>query len=321
MEVIKPDKDEVDAFHTQRNGSKAQAFREQVRAEAESQPVTRVDVPVEQKNAGPGKAAGGPKWLVVSLAMLVLVLSGLFAWQVRKHEETIAVMEDQLFKAQKHIEQSQLVVARLEGQIFKTDATMAQSGNELAREIKRMDTELRKLGKQFETLNGQVSSQSASQNSTLDKLTQQLHPVAAQIKTLGEALATAEAQIKGVTARQNEQDGQLESLVPSVEGVKTDLAGAKADSVRLLGEVERLQTALQSDLARMAELETSVGKLTRATTNQVSAASVKELSQRVEAIDATRAQLVQRFVTLDRKLNEMTLEMQAIRASNKGGLQ
>ncbi len=322
MESIKPDKDEVDAFRNQKVGGKAQAHREQVRAPAEAPVIAPVAAP--RSVAEPQVVVGvtrASQVLVLLLVMLLVGMAILFAWQVQNHEDTIAVMEAQLVKAQRNIDQSQLVVARLEGQIFQTDATMAQSGNELAREIKRMDVEQRRQAKQLEALGVQLDSRvkalASEYAQRLGPLEGELARLAGIAGTLDSTRSTVEAlevQARNFGARLDEQAAVGARTEQAVTELTAASAAGRGGAERADAAIQALRKESESFAAALDEVQARLAQLSQGTQATASARSLQELSERVAAIDATRSQLVQRFVTLDRKLNEMSLELQALRA-------
>jgi chromosome segregation ATPase len=318
METIKPEKDEVDAFRSQKTGGKAQAFRAQAKSTGP------VALPSETVAAPDNvlRMTRPAQWMIILMFLLLVAMTVLFAWQVQNHEGTIVIMEEQLIKAQRNIDQSQLVVARLEGQIFQTDATMAQSGNELAREIKRMDLEQRRQAKQLEGFTAQIDKRlQASAEETTSRLEDvgaavaRLTVVEEELSGLRKIIEAAEVQLRNLAVRLEEQesiagktDARVMELAQSVEAGRAadEESGAAIEALRLEGRLR---------LARLDELEAAVAKADKGAQGSASAKSVQDITQRVEAIDATRGQLVQRFVNLDRKLNELSLEVQALRVT------
>ena len=200
---------------------------------------------------------------------MLLALSGLFVWQVQKHEETIALMEEQLFKAQRPSIKvnwsSRGWKARFSKQMpLWRRAERTGSGNQTHGHRDAFSR------KQLESLSGQVKTQSTTQNSAVDKLTQQLHPLEEQVKSLNDLVAAVDSQSKSLTLQVDEQSAQLEALGPGLEGVKADVVACRPRLARSRERLSRCRLRC-ADLARMAELETAVGKLTRERADQVSA--------------------------------------------------
>lgn len=337
METIKPEKDEVDAYQRLRAGAAKANGKPSERGAAQPALMPeggRTDAPEPPRPVAKGAARTG-RWMVPVLCVLVVVMAGTGAWQVHRQTETIAIMEAQLDSAQRTIEQSQLVVARLEGQLTRTDATMAQSGNELALEMKRMDVELRKLAR----------DQAAQQELLMRRLDEQSGAIRKSVETLQGELGALGQQARALDARGDQLGGRIDEIVAR----ETDLANRLETQVALatvlsdrLSEQERQvltlteasqarQAALLTLEARLDPIEASLGSLGQrvaalggevdllreAQPGTVAAAGqIQALEQRMEAIDATRSQLVQRFVGLDRKLNEIGLELQALRAQS-----
>lgn len=312
MESIKPEKDELDAREARDTRS---------RRKAEVPPKKR---PILPKASRPGdhkaEASGvgrSSKGLILLLFILVVSVAVFGYWQVRQQAATIQAMDQQLAQSRRMIDQSQLVIARLEGQVYQTDATMAQSGNELARELQKMDESLRKLDKS-------VKQRLAGLDQAVKKDSEQDQGVQKRVDGLRGELAGIEPMLNAMESRLNNLDvriqKQFDDLKVSLNEDTGRISGLEKQLATLAPGQASNQAAVEALEAQSSRLAADLKKLQQQAQSgtSISPAEWQDVRQTVKAVDTARGQLVQRFVNLDRKLNEISLELQALRAEQAG---
>ncbi|WP_020406632.1 hypothetical protein [Hahella ganghwensis] len=315
MDTIKPEKDEVDRFHSQRRSTKTPPNDEKGS---------------ETPTAVPAKASGGntvsltksAQFALVFVFLMVVILAGIGFWQVNSQQNTIQTLEQQLEQARQYISQSKLITARLEGQINQTDATMAQSGNEMARELKFLDSEMRKLW--------DVSNKRNKQ--WIEENQQALKTLQSNLKANVDRTQGLAGEVTGLIAL-NESHGQSiskqdEAIAKLADSSKASLnqltettKEIQAQQVLLEGQlgqrINKLEENLSSQTQTLARIERDVTKLSQNDYEN----RLKLLEENMSGLDKTRNQLVQRFVELDRRINEMTLEIRSLKSPQSAGTQ
>jgi chromosome segregation ATPase len=358
MEPIKPDFDELD-----RPGGVRQRPRQDGQGQASRSPQRR-------PNAGEGyddgrrsrqSAALQPRresssaglWL---LWLIVLALAGGGGYVLFRQQQVVDGLELELERARSLVNQSQKIAGDLEGQLSQTDATLAQSGNEMARALKKLDAQVRKLEKSSAASQADAEVTVAEVQKALEVVAQKQSSTAVQLgtatKTIGqhtEALKTIGTLSEGLVADQDQLskrasdlglriDSLDKALDDRINSVTEQAVSKSADvlSKRLVameGTLDKAQSeaaaadaavsALRVDTARQQQaLERAVniaeaaGKAAARAGDRpsVSPDTVKTLQRQVDAIDATRQQVVQRLVNADRRLNELTLQLDALAA-------
>ena len=333
MDSIKPEKDEVDLH---RNKKKRP-------------PPTNDSAvsPVAYANGTTVRLSRPAQWALFIIFLLVFGLAGMGYWQVKQQQNTIQALDSQLEEASRYISQSKLIIARLEGQITQTDATMAQSGNELARELKFLDSEVRKLWDVANKRNKQsiqnnqnslkrMTTDIAAANATADELLGNVNKLEQEIRNmsaLSEAVATVQAELKKQgemiaiqQAKLAEQNDLLSKQVVSVSQTqdqamatieelqrsKTDLsANQQALSDQLVTSLAEFDSKIASQRQTIQTLVKAVG---RTRTDSVLSDRLKAVEASMAGLDKVRGQLVQRIVSLDARINEIQLEMQALQS-------
>ncbi|WLQ15212.1 hypothetical protein O5O45_04615 [Hahella aquimaris] len=296
METIKPEKDEVDRFQSQRHKAPATKPAEPKKAA----PVAEAPVEAYVRLSRPAQ------WAIVFVFILVLTFALIGYWQVKNQQQTILSLQNQLQQATQYISQSKLVTARLEGQINQTDATMAQSGNEMARELKTLDSEIRKLWDVSNKRNKQL----------IEDNQKALKALQGDFKQSQERVKALSGEINGLTVigenlgkSQEAQALQISALADDMGRTDEALERKQAELAQLLKQSsDKLEKALSEQTVALAKLERMIGKMNE----QNLEGNLKELEKKVSAIDATRNQLVQRYVELDRRMNEIGLQLKAM---------
>lgn len=307
MESIKPEKDEVAAYQGQdrkkRSNEPAPAKAAKSAAKIGKKVASDETPDVNGKVVGVTRRA---QRLLVLLFILVVAMSVLGFWQVGQQAATIDSMSLQLRQARQSLEQSQLIIARLQGQVYQTDATMAQSGNELARAMQKQDKDLFALGSQYESLTATVAEQAEAHERDYQRLGAQLESLQEELAGLAPQLVASKTQIDGLNTSTMALEGSTVALGESL----SDLEQRQNDNL------DRLEALGLQDLGLLADLDQLQQDVLAAkalAARQVSQEQLEALTQTVDSIDSTRNQLVQRFVTLDAKLNALSGELNELK--------
>ncbi len=309
MDTIKPEKDEVDRFRSQRGDASAQKDHD---ATTKRTNVTRTDKVTPSSSVS---LTRGAQLALVFVFVMVLLVAGFGFWQVSSQQDTIQTMEQQLDQARLYISQSKLITARLEGQINQTDATMAQSGNELARELKFLDSEVRKLwdvtnkrNKQWIQDNQQaIETLQTSLKANADRtqgLAGEVAGLVARDESLNQIVSNQEKAFVEFKAANAEQLLGLSSSATELQTKLGLMQNQTEERLKALGNSIAAQTQLSAKLERELAKVQQLGQEQR----------IKELESTLGSLDKTRNQLVQRFVELDGRYNELALEVKALQS-------
>jgi len=329
MEPIKPEKDDVDLYRTQ----KKRSVNGQNTGNLPVAPTVPIQNTVSLSRSG--------QWALILLFILVVSLVGWGYWQVEQQRATISTLENQLDQANVYISQSKLIVARLEGQINQTDATMAQSGNELARELKFLDSEVRKLwdvankrNKEWIQSNQQslktVSAEIDAANAATDEMLVSMAGMNRSLAQLSKFSNDLEGKIAGLSTDMEQELGLIRSqntdaLEEQRQQLNQDIVALQNASAELTATQDVISEQLVSSLADMekkfASHQKSVKTLAAASSRRsVDAGMVQRLvalEASVNGLDKVRRQLVQRIVQLDTRINEMQLELNALQSATR----
>lgn len=284
MDTLTPDKDDLDRFRRERKSTFATSDR--IR---------------ESPSLGqPQEQRGGGRGLALVALILVLVVGGAGAWQTLRQEEVIGDLRRQLDEAHRSLNQSRLIIARLEGGLNATEASVAQSGTELSSRLKNIDSEIRKLWDVSNKRNIGLIKENQAKLQELD----------GGAKKLTERLAGVEASAKTVSAR-------LDELTRQAEGLKTELARVERESA---AKTEALIREWQTQLNTFAKrLETLNAALAKQASQPALDGRVKDVETAIKSIDLNRQQLNNRILELERRLNETQLRIDAARTAPAGG--
>ncbi len=336
MDSIKPEKDDIDLHRSAKSKPRSAS-------KAAAKPA-----PAMPKKETAIRLSRSAQWALVLAFLLVVSLVGMGYWQVNAQQNTIKTLEGQLTEANSYISQSKLIIARLQGQINQTDATMAQSGNEMARELKFLDEEMRKLWDVSNKRNKQwiqenqkslkkvavdIDAMKATADEILQKLvglqkgfesveaasklhTDKLAAQSASISDQGRLLSTQQTSLTALQQSVNVQQDKVAADLKNLSEEAGKLSVAQKTLAKQLGDaVKNLQTKLD---VQSASIEKSVAQAS--STPKIDSA-VSERLNNVEAsmngLDKVRVQLVQRIVQMEDRINELQLKVSAMQSGNK----
>ena len=270
--------------------------------------------------------------VAVVLLLSALFLAGYGVWQISEREETIRTLDLQLEQAERTISKFQLIVARLEKQILNTDATMAQSGNELARELKRLDEEMRRqatyLTNLDDTLNAGLALQRENRSTDLARTSDLLNQYDARLQDQENSTAQVREQLEAVQAGLEIQATRDESLRIALETRAAADATAATERESILSGLQSLERRLDTALAAQEGLLTTLQQTQNRQQKELVALSrtlaerplsdpallqrQQEIGEQVNRVDAARQQLVQRFLALDSRLQNLENELSGL---------
>src|SRR5690554_3097830 len=222
MDSLTPDKDDMERFRKERKRTAAVTGK----ADVQDTPLTaKRDTPIKPEpilsNVRTGASArasqprneaaskSGPTWVGVLALLLALGVGAAGFWLYGQQRNTIALLESQLAEANEYISQSKLVLARLEGSLGETEATVLQTDSKLTTRLAGIDSEIRKL---WDLANKRNAAQIKEHQSQIAKLQ-------TTSKQLQDRLAKAEQTVSGTTKTASEQARKLAAGLKTVEEV------------------------------------------------------------------------------------------------------
>ena len=309
MEPIRPDDDELRAGEPF-GGAEP---REPV------QPKTKQEKPGKlQKSPSPAKdkgSASGGNALLWVLLVIVAVAAGA-GWYLQ--EQRIQVLESQLQDADYWARQSNLALARFEGELSETGESLQERGARLEKQIagneKRLDSadsEIRKLWvianeKNKQRLNEQQQKIASleKQQAGAGKVVSDLEAQLEKVRTgLAGDVAQVNERLKGAVAALEQSDKATEKQVAAVEQKIEGVAPLVDRRIKRFEQEQKL--GIDGMEARIATLEKKVGAQTENREVRALKAQLSELKQTVASINASRAQLTSRLVRLSEEVNQI----------------
>ncbi|KAA8985173.1 hypothetical protein [Halospina sp. K52047b] len=245
------------------------------------------------KGGRSGEAGGGsgppgmrPLWL---LLVLVVVCAGAGGWLAWEQAQRIAALESRLATVKSDVRTNQM-------ELGVVDEEREETGQAISEQLEMLDDEMRKLWVVAHQTN---------------------RP---RIEKLEEQTDTLESRVEELGAGQQSQAGRLDELAGSIEGmpdagelrasVEEQVQGVRDDldnRIQSLQQGRRL--ALEELRARLDGLESSVAGLEEKVSGSGEVSALKEqlteLESVVDSIDSSRAQLTQRFVRLQERVDRL----------------
>lgn len=272
MDGLRPEEDELDRFN-KRTSSKN-------KSNAGSGP--------PNKSSSSNGSSGSPsKPVGPSLAIFMLLVIGLsasFAWFSWQQQIEISVLSTRLSDASGFIDRSKLLIARLEGKLSETGLELAETGTAAEKKLAFLDSEMRKLWgvaydknrkiieenqKQVDSLNAKLVKLEGSHVSALNRVDMSLSELSKLSRSLGSRLGAVANELSVLRLEQ-----------------ETVNAGFDERIVAQKNTLDKSAKASQAYLERAAKLDLSI-----------------------ESINASRRQINERIVELDKKLNALQLKI------------
>lgn len=312
MDSLTPDKDDLERFRRERKRTAAPASTaapQETPLAARREPAAKPDL-VSTPAAKPSVRAeiprketpsrSGSSWTGALALVLAISLAGAGVWLYGQQRSTIAQLESQLAEANQYINQSQQILARLEGSLNETEATVQQSDSKLSARLAGIDSEIRKL---WDLANKRQAAQLKEHQGKLDGLQ-------TSTKQLQERLTKAEQGLASATKTASEQTAKLATGLQSIEELNTKLGRLETSSGE---QISQLSKDYQAQIAALTQrVEAMRTKLDSQTSSAPLEKRLKEVETAINAIDMNRQQVNQRIVDLERRLNEAQLQLKAL---------
>lgn len=268
MDNLRPERDELDQF---RDRSAKQVVKPKA-SSAQPAPVVAE------------RARSGNPLALYGLMLLLLISIGALAWMYMQQRDLVQQIRAEQEEAAGFIGQSKLLLARLEGQVSETGAELQQAGSATDQKLAFLDSEVRKL---WAIANDRNKKAIEANEQALTKLAERV----GQLEQQGKAQLADVKDIKqlqsSLTERLDKVAVQSKDVADSLNGFSNRVTELASNSVAALSEVETLSQELQ-ELKGLKSLQ----------------AKVKEMDRDLASVDASRQQLVQRVVDLERRLNQ-----------------
>lgn len=212
------------------------------------------------------------------LIVVLLIGIGALAWMTMQQRDLVQQIRAEQQEAAGFIGQSKLLLARLEGQVSETGAELEQTGSATDQKIAFLDSEVRKL---WGIANDRNKKAIQANEEAMAKLAERV----SQLEQQGKAqLAEVKQLQSSLTERLEKVAAQSQEVSGSLNGVSNRLTEMASNSVAALSGVETLSQELQGLKGLPAK--------------------VKEMDRDLASVDASRQQLVQRVVDLERRLSQ-----------------
>ncbi len=214
-----------------------------------------------------------------SVVMLLLVLaSGGLSWASYHQQQEVAALQKQLDDALSFIGQSKLLIARLEGELNITGEELAENGTAVEKKLAFLDSEMRKL---WGVTNDRNKKAIRDNTEALDAMRGKIAAYEKQLKAAND----------GYQLKLSELNTKVVRLERSQSGVESRISVVASESAITREAINDELAGLKKALARLDKQE----KL------------ISENQKAISSIDASRRQLNERVIDLERKLNEMQL--------------
>jgi|SRR5690606_20901573 len=313
MDSLTPDKDDMERFRKERKRTAAatgpadsQGSPMNAKREAVAKPAPAREPVGSRKPAAQTPSRSGTSWVAVLALCLATVVAAAGFWLYGQQRNTIAQLESQLSEANQYISQSKLVLARLEGSLGETEATVLQTDSKLTTRLAGIDSEIRKL---WDLANKRNAAQLKEQQG-------QIASLQTTAKQLQERLSKAEQAAAGATKTASEQVTKLTAGLKTVEEVNAKLSRLEATQSENLAQWGKDYKAQIAALTQRVEaLRTKVDSQSAVSPLE---GRLKEVETAINSIDMSRQQVNRRVVDLERRLNETQLKLNALTPASGG---
>jgi chromosome segregation ATPase len=271
MEGLRPERDELDRF--QKRNTKSKQVKKPPSGE-------KTKVPSASRAHSP---------LMFGLLLLMLVMIGFLGWMHVKQAQAVSSLTKELDDAMSFVNQSKLLMARFEGELTEAGAELEQTGSSAEKKLAFLDSEMRKLW----GVAGDRNKKAIEGNkSAVDGLAAKLEIIKSDQE---KALKTITAKIDQSVKSTREELKVLGKLSSDMVLLEKMVASAASESALTRDSLEGQVDVLSKRIAKLSD---------------ESARSI-ENSKAISSIDASRQQLNERIVSLERKLNELKLQVAA----------
>jgi len=306
MDGLRPDSDEVDSFQQSRN---PRAIKKQVassRVSPKSVATKKTDPknrePRQSGELKPAAARRSASSTLIGLIMIVFMVGAVGGgWIYNEQRQELVALNSELKDALGFIRQGKLLMARFEGKLSETDAEMTSGDSEAQKKLKFLDSEVRKLW-------GVAYDRNRKAIGANDGL----------IKQHALELKNAASELKKISAVNKKQAEKLNDLVKvislqqsSTQVLQSDLLAIKGSNEQLSSQIKQVEDASSAVVLAMRQ------EIDRLTESEGVGIRVQKNEVAIEAIDASRLQLNERFIVLDRKLNDLQLSIKSLQSGGE----
>ena len=229
--------------------------------------------PVAEK---PRSSAG--LWAVIILLLGVCGALGFGVWQ---QQESLAQLTKQINDTEGFVGQSKLLMARLEGELNETGAEIEQSGSAVERKLDFLDSEMRKL---WGVSNDRNKKAIQANDAAIAGLEERIAQLVSSQKAFKNNLLDFEDKVAKQMAGVSKQVSAMDNRVAVAASEASIVREATSEELKNLREKLKGMESAQSVAAENAKA--------------------------IESINASRRQLNERVVDLERQLNQLRLQME-----------
>lgn len=270
MDGLRPEVDELDRF---KNRSTPK-----VKSEVQRKSTARPESSMQKKSSS--------NFPVVIVFLLLVCAVTVFAWFSWKQQIELVSLKTQLSDASGFMDQSKLLIARLEGKLSETGVELAESGTAAEKKLAFLDAEMRKLwGVAYDRNKKAIEENQASLKGLSDKLSSVQKDQSARFKEITKEISGLSEELTKLVKRTEAYGVRLDTLVNEVSVVSTDINNRLVEQKK---SIEGVRKDTQNYLERTAKFDLSI-----------------------ESINASRRQLNERIVDLDKKINALQLKNSA----------
>jgi chromosome segregation ATPase len=225
---------------------------------------------------------------LIFFVLFFVCLFTVFAWFSWKQQIEIVSLKTQLSDASGFMDQSKLLMARLEGRLSETGVELAESGTAAEKKLAFLDSEMRKLwGVAYDRNKSAIEENQAALGNLDNKLSKTMKAQLLSIKNVSKGLESLTGDLNRFAKETGSNSSRLSTEVSVLrteqEIVSTDLKDSLSAQKKV---VETLKKDTQDYLARTAKFDLSI-----------------------ESINASRRQLNERIIDLDKKINALQLKI------------
>ncbi len=243
----------------------------------------------------------------VAYLVLVIMVAALAGWGLYEQAQEIGELKAESREAVELIKQSKLLMARFEGQLLEADAAQVQTGTEVDKQLRFLDSEMRKL---WAVSNDRNKKAIAENKEELAVLSKSVDGLKVALEGTGKTLAAFESRHEQGVKREAELAAQLNVAQKELAGVVASLAKLEAGVADLVSQAKQATEQLAVVKSGQAALQ-----------KQVSAVDlgpkVRDIEKTIESVDASRLQVNQRLVSLEKRVNDVQLELSTINVQKK----
>ena len=275
MEGLRPEVDELDRFKNRAAGS-AKESSKKVKTKAPKEPSPR-------QRSGSG-------FSVFLMLLMIAGFSGL-GWYSWQQQQEIDGLNERLGDASGFMDQSKLLIARLEGKLSETGEVLAETGTSAEKKLAFLDSEMRKLwGVSNDRNKKSIEENQAALTSLQGKLDKLQKTQASDAKALKQDLLAVSTELKEV--------------VNLAKGFESRVSTVAKDISVLRSEQEATITSVKNQLAQQKQLVEGFKGDTKSYLERLA-----KMDLSLESINASRRQLNERVVDLDKKVNDLLLKL------------